>query len=144
MPNDLDSQKDAMRKTVRLVSEDDMFKSMTYAAMKVKAGKLQPGEIVAIGSYEFTVAEDEEGTGVTVHQIQNRRSIDSLVEAKAKAAGLELNKMDDRTRSEWMAQFLSGLKDTLEKWHEIKTISGPGDNLTFSRMVYKWSYGDWK
>ncbi len=144
MSNETDHQKDAMNRTVRLVSEDEMFRSMAYAAMKIKAGKLKPGEIVVIGNYEFTVAEDEEGAGVTVQMIQSRKRIDSLVEAKARTAGLELSNMDDRTRSEWMGRFLSGLSDTLQKWHEIKTIPGPGDTLTFSKMVYKWSYGEWK
>lgn len=144
MPNEIDYQKDAMSKTLRLVSEDDMFRSMAYASMKIKAGKLQPGEIVVIGNYEFTVAEDEEGRGVTVHMIQSMKHINSLIEAKARTAGIELSNLDDRTRSEWMSRFLSELKETLAKWHEIKTISGPGDNLTFSKMVYKWSYGEWK
>ncbi len=144
MPNEDESQKDAISKTVRLASEDEMFKSMAYASMKIKAGKLQPGAIVNIGNYEFTVAEDEEGRGVTVHMIQSMKRIESLAEAKARTAGLELNNLDDRTRSEWMSLFLAGLKETLSKWHEITTIPGPGDNLTFSKMVYKWSYGEWK
>ncbi|MFB3765637.1 MAG: hypothetical protein ACE14P_10390 [Methanotrichaceae archaeon] len=144
MPNEMDYQKDAMNRTVRLVSEDDMFKSMAYASLKIKAGKLKPGEIVVIGDYEFTVAEDEEGRGVTAQMIQSRKRIDSLAEAKARTAGLELNNMDDRTRSTWMAQFLGELAETLQKWQEIKMISGPGDNITFSRMVYKWSYSEWK
>ncbi len=144
MPNEKDYQKDAISKTVRLASEDEMFKSMAYASMKIKAGKLQPGAIVNIGNYEFTVAEDEEGRGVTVHMIQSMKRIESLAEAKARTAGVELNNLDGRARAEWMGQFMAELKETLSKWHEIKTISGPGDNLTFSRMVYKWSYSEWK
>lgn len=144
MPNDIDYQKDAMSKTVRLVSEDDMFRSMTYASMKIKAGKLQPGEIVVIGNQEFTVADDEEGKCVTAQMIQSRKLIESLAEAKARASGFDLSNLDNRTRREWMSQFLSQLKETLSKWHEIKTIPGPGDNLTFSKMVYKWSYSEWK
>ena len=144
MPNEIDNQKDTMDRIVRLVSEDDMFRSMAYASLKIKAGKLKPGEIVAIGDYEFTVAEDEEGAGVTAQTIQRRKQIDAMVESKARTAGLELNNMDDRTRNEWMGQFLSKLKDTLRKWHEIDMRSGPGDNLTFVRLVYKWSYSNWK
>lgn len=144
MPTERDYQRDTISKIVRLASEDDMFRSLAYASMKIKAGKLKPGEIVVIGNYEFTVAEDEEGTGVTVQMIQSRKSIDSLIEAKARAAGIELSSLDDRARSELMSQYLSELKETLAKWHEIKTISAPGDSLTFIKKVYKWSYSDWK
>ncbi|MGA9098589.1 MAG: hypothetical protein WB392_06615 [Methanotrichaceae archaeon] len=144
MPNELQYQKDAMNRAVRLVSEDDIFRSMAYAAMKIKAGKLKPGEIVVINNYEFNVAENEEGTGITVQLIQSRQHIESLAEAKASESGMDLSSLDDRARSDWMWQFLNELKDNLQKWQEIKTISGPGDNLTFSKMVYKWSYSDWK
>ena len=133
-----------MSRAVRLVSEDDIFRSLAYAAMKVKAGKLQPGEIVVINNREFNVAEDEEGKGVAVQMIQSMKNIESLAETKAKEAGLDLRSLDDRARTDWMWQFLNKLKDNLQRWHEIKTISGPGDNMTFSRFVYKWSYSEWK
>ncbi len=144
MPNEIHYQEEPMNRAVRLVSEDDVFKSMTYAAMKIKAGKLKPGEIVVIGNHEFTVAEDDEGTGITVQMILSRQFIESLAEVKASSAGLDLKDLDDRTHSERMEQFLSMLKETLRKWHETEMRSGPGDNLTFIRMVYKWSYGNWK
>ena len=144
MPNEIHYNKDQLNRAVRLVSEDDLFKSMAYAAMKIKAGKLKPGEIVVKDNHEFTVAEDDEGTGITVQMIQSRQHIESLAEVAAKSAGLDLRDLGARVRSEWMEQFLSELKETLRKWHEIDMRSGPGDNLTFVRMVYKWSYSNWK
>lgn len=143
MPNDL-QQRESLTRAVRLVSEDDTFRSMTYAVMKVKAGKLLPGEIVVINNREFNVAEDEEGKGVAVQIIQSITNIESLAESKARDAGIDLRSLDDRARAEWMLRFLNALKDNLQKWQEIKTIPGPGNNLTFSRFVYKWSYSEWK
>jgi len=144
MTNEIQYQKDAISRAVRLVSEDELFRSMAYAAMKIKAGKLKPGEIVVINNHEFNVAEDDEGTGIIVQSIQSRQHIESLAESKARESGLDLRSLDDSARSDWIWQFLNGLKDYLQKWQEIKTISGPGDNLTFSKMVYKWSYSNWK
>jgi len=106
--------------------------------------KLKPGQIVVINNHEFNVAEDEEGKGVTIQLIQSLKNIESLAESKAKDSGLDLRSLDDRARTDWMWQFLNELKDNLQKWQEIKTISGPGDNLTFTKFVYKWSYSDWK
>ncbi len=131
-------------RAVQLAAEDDLFKSMAYAALKVKAGKLEPGEIVRIGGYELVVAEDEDCEGVTVQIIQSRVCIENIARAKARSAGVDLNSLGDQECREWMRQFMDELRETLTKWQEIELRVGPGENMTLERTVYKKSYGQWR
>ncbi len=133
--------KDSRSRAVQLAAADDLFQSIAYAALKVRAGKLEPGEIVRIGSYELVVAEDGEGDGVTVQIIQSRRHIEDMAEARAKDAGLDLCSLGDRERSEWTMQFIGELSETLRMWQKIELRTGPGENITFEKAVYKRSYG---
>lgn len=139
-----EEMKDSSSRAVQLAAEDDFFKSIAYAALKVKARKLGPGEIVRIWGYELVVAEDEECDGITIQIIQSREYIENLARSKARKAGIDLSIMSDDERWQWMRLFLDELSETLSKWQEIEIRHGPGDNLTFERAVYKRSYAQWR
>ena len=50
-------------KAVQMFSQEEIFRAIAYGALKARAGRLAPGEIMLIGEFELTVAEDENGEG---------------------------------------------------------------------------------
>jgi len=48
---------------VQMFSQEEIFRAMAYGALKARAGRLAPGEIINIGEFELIVAEDENGEG---------------------------------------------------------------------------------
>jgi hypothetical protein len=136
--------RDPWSRVVRFAAEDDLFKSISYAALKAKAGKLRPGAIMHIGGFDFIVSENDEGRAITIQTVQSLKYIENLAGARAREAGLELEGLDAKAHGERLNLVLDGLKESLLKWQGIKTHSGPGDNLTFEKEVYKRSYGQWK
>jgi hypothetical protein len=136
--------RDPWARVVRLAAESTLFKSMSYAALKAKAGKLRTGAIMHIGGFDFVVSEDDEGRAVTIQTVQSLEYILHLASAGAMEAGLELDGLDARAHGERLNLVLDGLKESLLKWQGVKTRSGPGDHLTFEKEAYKRSYSEWK
>jgi hypothetical protein len=83
------------------------------------------------------VAEDEEGSGAVVQMILEKEKIETLALVKARELGQDLNGLQEHERREWMALFMKDLKEDLEKWYQIRMRSGPGENLTFEKSVYR-------
>jgi hypothetical protein len=124
--------KDLTSKAVQLASQDEIFQSMSYAALRARAGRMEPGDIIRIAGREIVVAEDEEGTGIVVQIIESRKQVEDLASANARKAGLDLE-----LGHEWMDAFLCELGEVLCKWQDIKMRQGPGENLTFEKAVDK-------
>jgi hypothetical protein len=137
-------QKNPWNRMSRLAAEDDLFKSMSYAALKAKAGKLQPGAIMHIGGFDFIVSEDESGRAIVIQTVQSLQYFESLAGAKAREVGLDFAGQDVKAHGECFNLIMDGLKESLMKWQGVKTLRGPGDNLTFEKEAYKRSYSDWK
>ena len=129
--------KDLRNKAVQMASQEEIFRAMSYAALKARAARLNPGEIIKIGRFELVVAEDEEGEGSVVQIIETRQNMEGLALAKAKELGIALDSWGDHERREWMASFWIELARILSKWQNIEMRSGPGENLTFEKAVYK-------
>jgi hypothetical protein len=129
--------KDLRNKAVQMASQEEIFRAMSYAALKARAARLSPGEIIKIGRFELVVAEDDEGEGSVVQIIETRQNMECLAVAKAKELGIALDSWGDHERREWMASFWIELARILSKWQNIEMRSGPGENLTFEKAVYK-------
>ncbi len=129
--------KDLKNKAVQMASQEEIFRAMGYAALKARASRLGPGEIIKIGRFELVVAEDDEGEGCVVQIIESRQNLESLALAKAKELSIPLDSWDDHERREWMDSFWIELARILNRWQNIEMRSGPGENLTFEKAVYK-------
>ena len=65
-------------RAVQMFSQEEIFRAIAYGALKARAGRLAPGEIMLIGEFELAVAEDENGDGVVVQIIETMAKMESL------------------------------------------------------------------
>jgi hydrogenase maturation factor len=122
----------------------DLFRALGIAALKVRAGMLEPGNVIKSSCYEFVVDEDELGEWVVVHIILPRKEIEALGEATSIDLGVDIKSLSDIEVSEWKGIFIDNLKALLEKWQEIKCLTGPGENLTFEKAAYRKESEPWR
>jgi len=125
----------------RKMSQEEIFQSIGYAALKARARRLDPGDIVKIGNLEFVMAEDEEGEGVVAQIIIGRWEVEGLAMARAKEMGMDL---EGAAGKEMMNSLLTELKEILERWQGIKLRAGPGENLTLEKAAYKRDRRPWR
>jgi hypothetical protein len=124
-------------KAVQMVSQDEIFQAVAYAALKARAGRFMSGEIIKIGRFELVVAEDECGEGIVVQIIETLAQIEALAFARAKELGIATECWSNHERREWMTSFYCDLAKILRQWQNIKMLHGPGENLTFEKAVSK-------
>jgi hypothetical protein len=122
----------------------DLFRAFGSAAFKVRAGMLEIGNVVKSGGYEFVVDEDELGEWVVVHIVLPRIDIEDLGEAAGKDMGIDIKNISNIEILEWKDLFIDDLKVLLLKWHQIKCLKGPGENLTFERTAYRKESRPWR
>jgi hypothetical protein len=122
----------------------DLFRAMGTAAFKVRAGMLGIGSIVKSGGYEFVVDIDELGEWAVIHIVLPKKEIEALGEAAAKDLGIDIESVSDMEMPEWKCVFIDDLKVLLEKWHEIKCLKGPGENMTLERAAYRKESRPWR
>jgi len=134
----------AERVALHSYRHSDLFRALGFAALKVRAGMLEPGSVIKSSCYEFVVDEDELGDWVVVHIILPRREIEALGEAASIELGVDTRSLSDIEMSEWKDIFIDKLKVLLEKWQEIKCLTGPGENLTFEKAVYRKESKHWR
>ena len=121
-------------KAVQMFSQEEIFRAIAYSALKARAGRLAPGEIINIGEFELIVAEDENGEGIVVQIIETMANMESLVLAKVRTQD-KAESWSDREQRDWMAAFWRDLAQYLYKWQNIKMRLGPGENITFEKAV---------
>jgi hypothetical protein len=124
-------------KAVQMVSQDEIFRAVAYAALKARAGRFMSGEIIKIGRFELVVAEDENGEGIVVQIIETLSQIEALALARAQELGMATECWSDHEKREWMTYFYSDLAKILRQWQNIEMRHGPGENLTFEKAIYK-------
>jgi hypothetical protein len=129
-----------LKAVARKMSQEEIFQSIGYAALKARAGRLQPGDIVKIGGLEFVMAEDEEGEGVVAQIIVGRGEIEGMAVVRARENGLAL---EGAAGKEMMGSLLVELGDILERWQGIKLRAGPGENITLEKAAYKRDRRPW-
>lgn len=122
----------------------DLFRALGSAALKVRAGMLEIGNVVKSAGYEFVVDEDELGEWVVVHIVLPRIEIEALGEASAEELGVDIKSMGNIEVLEWKGVFIDNLKILLLKWHQIKCLKGPGENLTFEMTAYRKESRPWR
>ena len=123
-------------KAVQMVSQDEIFRAVAYAALKARAGRFMPGEIIKIGRFELVVAEDENGEGIVVQIIETLSQIEALALARAQELGMATDCWSDHEKREWMNYFYSDLAKILRQWQNIEMRHGPGENLTFEKAIF--------
>ena len=133
---------DIIRAAVKSAMEDDLFKSMNFAAIRARAGRLEPGETLLLGGYDFLLAEDEEGTGFVVMIVLSRQYIENFAIDKMEGAGI---RSEDKAqlRTEFFQKFFEELRRNLQKFQQIKIRFGPGDDLTFENAAYTRDLRKW-
>ena len=124
-------------KAVQMVSQEEIFRAVAYAALKARAGRFRSGEIIRIGRFELVVAEDENGEGIVVQIIETLSQIEALALARAQELGMATDCWSDHERREWMTSFYSDLAKILRQWQNIEMRHGPGENLTFEKAISK-------
>jgi hypothetical protein len=124
-------------KAVQMVSQDEIFRAIAYAALKARARRFMSGEIIKIGRFELVVAEDENGEGIVVQIIETLSQIEALALARAQELGMATECWSDHEKREWMTYFYSDLAKILRQWQNIEMRHGPGENLTFEKAIYK-------
>jgi hypothetical protein len=116
-------------------SQEEIFRAIAYGALKARAGRLAPGEIINIGEFELIVAEDENGEGIVVQIIETMANMESLVLTKVRTQDKAIESWSDHEQRDWMAAFWRDLAQYLDKWQNIKMRLGPGENITFEKAV---------
>jgi hypothetical protein len=134
----------AQKTAQHVYRQSDLFKALGSASFKVRAGMLEIGSVIKSGRYEFVVDEDELGECVVVHTVLPRIEIEALGEAAANDLGVDIKSMSNIEILEWKGVFINDLKVLLLKWHQIKCLKGPGENLTFERTAYRKESRPWR
>ena len=124
-------------KAVQMFSQEEIFQAIAYGALKARAARLAPGEIINIGEFELIVAEDENGEGIVVQIIETMARMESLVLARVRSQNMAMENWSDRELRDWMAAFWRDLAQYLNKWQNIKMRLGPGEHITFEKAVSK-------
>jgi hypothetical protein len=122
-------------KAVQMFSQEEIFRAIAYGALKARAARLAPGEIINIGEFELIVAEDENGEGAVVQIIETLSKMESLVLAKVRSQDTAMENWSDREQRDWLAAFWRDLAQYLDKWQNIKMRLGPGEHITFEKAV---------
>ena len=122
-------------KAAAKASQDEVFQALAYAALKARAARIAPNQIIRIREFDLMVAEDENGNGLVVQIILPLVQMEGLALARACELGGFAEGWSDHERREWLAAFWDELARYLAKWQDIKMRRGPGENVTFEKAV---------
>ncbi len=123
--------------------DDNLFQSLGFAALRARARRLEIGETLKIGEFDFLIADDEEGEGVAALIVLSRQYVEDKALILAKESGLSLEGMETSERLRWLSLFLDELERDLRKWQQIKMRLGPGEDLTLEKVAYKRALHKW-
>jgi hypothetical protein len=124
-----------IRKAAQKASQEEVFSALAYAALKARAGRIAPNQIIRTGGYELLVAEDENGEGLVVQIILPLQEMEAMALRKASELDQRAGGWNDLVRREWLAEFWRELSTYLKKWQQIKIRRGPGENVTLEMAV---------
>ena len=122
-------------KAAAKASQEGVFQALAYGALKARAARIAPNQIIRIGEFELIVAEDENGDGLVVQIILPLVQMEELALARARELDGSAEGWSDHERREWLAAFWGELARYLAKWQDIKMRRGPGENVTFEKAV---------
>lgn len=124
-----------IRKAAQKASQEEVFQALAYAALKARAARIAPNQIIRRGEFEMIVAEDENGEGLVVLIILPQELMEAMALARACELDGSAEGWSDHERREWLAAFWGELARYLAKWQGIKMRRGPGENITFEKAV---------
>ena len=130
-----DGMNELISKAVQNASQEEVFQALAYGALKARAARIAPNQIIRIGEFDLMVAEDENGDGLVVQIILPLVQMEGLALARARELDGSATGWSDHERREWLAAFWGELARYLAKWQDIKMRRGPGENMTFERAV---------
>lgn len=122
-------------KVVQSASQDEVFQAMTYAALKARAGRIAPNQIIVTSKQDMIVAEDENGDGLVVQMILPRQKMEALALARASDLDGSVQNWDAHEKHVWLEEFWTELARYLAMWQGIRMRRGPGENMTFEKAV---------
>jgi hypothetical protein len=71
--------KDLMSRVVAKASSEAVFQALAYGALKARAARIAPNQIIRSGEFELIVADDENGEGLVVQMVLPRADLEALV-----------------------------------------------------------------
>lgn len=127
--------KDLAGKTATKVSQEEVFQALSYAALKARAGRIAPNQILRVGNFELIVAHDEEGEGMVVQMILPLADLQAMALAWAGELDGSVQAWSDGERRAWLESFFSELARYLSRWQSVVMRRGPGENVTLEQAV---------
>lgn len=127
--------KDLAGKTATKVSQEEVFQALSYAALKARAGRIAPNQILRVGNFELIVAHDEEGEGMVVQMILPLADLQAMALAWAGELDSSVQAWSDGERRAWLESFFSELARYLSRWQSVVMRRGPGENVTLEQAV---------
>lgn len=108
--------KDLAGKAAAKVSQEEVFQALSYAALKARAGRIAPNQILRVGNFELIVAHDEEGDGMVVQMILPLADLQAMALAWAGELDGSVQAWSDGERRAWLESFFSELARYLLRW----------------------------
>ncbi|MCX6677695.1 MAG: hypothetical protein NTU95_07090 [Methanothrix sp.] len=122
-------------KAVQKASQEEVFRALAYGALKARAARIAPNQVIRIGDFGMMVADDENGDGLVVQIILPLGQMETMALARACELDSCVEGWSDHEKREWLAEFWGELARYLAKWQDIKMRRGPGENVTFEKAV---------
>ncbi len=104
-----------MNKVVQKASQEEVFQAVAYAALKARAARIVPNQIIRIGEFEMIVAEDENGDGLVVQIILPMKQMGGMALGKARELDDSAEDWSDHQRRKWLSSFWKELALYLAK-----------------------------
>jgi hypothetical protein len=124
-----------IRKAAQKASQEEVFQALAYGALKARASRIAPNQIIRIGEFELVVADDENGEGLVVQIILPQEQMEGMALAMARELDGSAGSWSEHERRDWLAVFWGDLAMYLAKWQNTKMRRGPGENVTFEKAV---------
>jgi len=122
-------------KAAQKASQEEVFQALAYGALKARAARIAPNQIIRIREFDLMVAEDENGDGLVVQIILPLGQMEELALARARELDGCAEGGSEHELLEWLGDFWKELALYLAKWQNIKMRRGPGENITFEKAV---------
>lgn len=127
--------KDLTGKAAAKVSQGEVFQAISYAALKARAARSSPNQILQVGDFELIVAHDENGEGLVVQMILPQEDLAAIAIQRAGEMDGSARDWNDRVRRAWLESFFPELARYLARWQGITMRLGPGENVTLEMAV---------
>ena len=127
--------KDLTVKEAAKISQEEVFQALSYAALKARAGRIAPNQIITVGDFELIVAHDENGAGLVVQMILPLADLEDIALRQAGKLDGSVNGWSERERKAWLESLLTELARYLARWQGTVMLRGPGENVTLEKAI---------